>query len=112
MRWPRQLALIWLAGVLCTGALVAQANQRGTRRHLAPSSGCENATSAVPAPEADPLDDDAPGQAGAVRVSPHGSLEVSHLDPASPRPPLTARNRPAPRRLKIPAPSGDDTPAA
>ena len=113
MRWSRQLVWIWLAGwLLGPATLVAQAGQRGARPRRPPSSHSEKVVWPGPPLNVDPFDDDVPADLDPAVIPPQFVFEASSADPALSPAPVTVRNRPTPRRLKVPAPSGDDVPVA
>src|SRR5512134_420754 len=113
MRWARQFVWIWLAGwLLGPATLVAHAGQRGAWSRRPLSSHCEKVVWPAPWLDVDPFDDDVPGDVDPACTPPRLVFEAFSPDPALSRAPVTVRNRPAPRRLKVPAPSGEDAPVA
>ena len=115
MRWRFLTGLFVLSAVLCTGGHVSRAAGASTRRHTATSSQqWQHAKLPGPSVDVDESldDDDAPSHPGLVPTPQASSLALPLLQPAAPRPPVIARNPPAPRRVKVPAPSSDDVPAS
>jgi hypothetical protein len=113
MRWRFLTGLFVLTAVLCTGAHVSRATASCTRRHKA-TSPQQLQPAKLPGPSGD-VDDSldvevAPCLPGLVPTPQVSSLALPLLEPAAPRPPVMARNPPAPRRVKLPAPSADDVP--
>lgn len=114
MRLSRQVMWIGLAGVLvCASTAVTRASLRLTQRRSIETPGwCDRALASPAVTAVDPFDDeDASGilgtDRGIVRVS---TRSFEHALVAN-RAPVTTRNRPAPHRLKLPSPVGDDVPA-
>jgi hypothetical protein len=112
MRHGRQMFWLVLAGGLIAGSgATTTASLRlthgGTTRYV--HLGERVVT--PPTIDAVPFDDDPPGgvalQSGGTRYVPCG-VDRSHL---AARAPVTTRNPPAPHRLKLPSPAGDDVPA-
>jgi hypothetical protein len=118
MRWSRQLTWLCLAGGLLSAsvAVAATVGPQSARRHPIPVSGYQGVAFSVPSILADPLDDDdgddVQGRARLAPIVQRSAVEAAWPEPAPPRAPVTTCNRPAPRRLKVPAPSGDDVPIA
>src|SRR5690348_7329430 len=100
MRWRFLTGLFVLSAVLCTGAHVSRATASCTHRHRATSpQQLQHAKLPGPSVDVDDSldDDDAPSHPGLVPTPQVSSLALPLLEPAAPRPPVIARNPPAPR---------------
>jgi len=112
MRWRVSIGLVVLSAALCATLTVNRAAASTHHRHSAASSQIHPQFPAASLDEIDPLDDDALSHPGLIATPQVSPLALPLLEPAAPRAPVIARNPPAPRRVKVPAPSTDDVPSA